>query len=122
MTCIDRIETLWCCIARSLQDHPKGRFVLFTVQDILKLLEQLPIWRSLRAMPERLDALEKRVAALEEELHRRPAPENCPLCRSEMKLQLIETHWTGNVEFHEFACTSPGCGHKRQRKLRLDKD
>ena len=55
---------------------------VIAVSDILKLLDQIPVWRTLKAMPGRLDALERRIADLEtgrETPH--PAPgEPCPGC------------------------------------------
>ncbi|MHB2265673.1 hypothetical protein [Aliihoeflea sp. PC F10.4] len=93
---------------------------MFTVSDILKVLDQIPVWKSLKALPGKLDALEKRVSELEAELARRPAPEVCPLCHGEMKLSNVETHWMGDTEFHNYVCSTEGCSHKRQRRVNLD--
>lgn len=90
---------------------------MFSVSDILKLLDQIPIWRSLKALPERVVALEQRVSKLEAELERRPPAEVCPLCHREMKLSAVETHWSGDVEFHTYQCTTEGCGHKRTKRV-----
>ena len=53
-----------------------------SVSDILKLLEQIPIWKNVRTLPERLAQLEDRVSALEAaaaEPARAPG-QPCPSC------------------------------------------
>ena len=50
-----------------------------TVESILKLLEKRPAWKRVMDAPERVDALEQRVADLENRLRRAPG-EACPRC------------------------------------------
>ena len=50
-----------------------------TVESILKLLEQRPIWKRMMDAPARVDELEKKVATLEDRLRRAPG-EACPHC------------------------------------------
>ncbi|MEC7763359.1 MAG: ABC transporter C-terminal domain-containing protein [Pseudomonadota bacterium] len=52
------------------------------ISDITKLLEQIPIWRTLKALPGRVEALEARVAELEETLAKpKVTPgQPCPAC------------------------------------------
>ena len=38
---------------------------MVSVSDILAILDKVPLWKSLKALPARMDALEKRLAALE---------------------------------------------------------
>jgi len=38
---------------------------MMVVDDILKILERIPLWKKLTALPTRVDALEKRLAELE---------------------------------------------------------
>lgn len=60
---------------------------MISVSDILKLLEQVPIWRSLVTLPKRLAELEARVAALESggtAGRTAPGPRDCPLCGAVM--------------------------------------
>ena len=47
--------------------------------DLLALLDKIPVWRRVQAAPERIDALEKRVAELEAKLSRAPGAA-CPSC------------------------------------------
>lgn len=93
---------------------------MFSVSDILKLLDQIPIWRSLKALPERVEALEQRISHLEAELERRPPPELCPLCQGEMKLSKVEAHWSGEVEFHTYLCSTDSCNHKRTKRVSVN--
>lgn len=53
----------------------------FSVSDIIKLLEQIPIWKQLKAIPQELEQLRRRVDALEAKLASPPAPgKECPAC------------------------------------------
>jgi hypothetical protein len=47
----------------------------FGIGDILSLLDRIPIWKRVKALPEQVDALEKRIAVLE-------AKPNLPICES----------------------------------------
>lgn len=63
-------------------DSCSAEGALVSASDILKILDQVPWWKALRSAPERLDALEKRVADLEARLAS-PAPtpgQPCPAC------------------------------------------
>jgi predicted RNA-binding Zn-ribbon protein involved in translation (DUF1610 family) len=59
---------------------------LISVSDILKILDQVPIWKTVKELPKRVEALEKEHAALKAELDQlRSAPkqkpgETCPAC------------------------------------------
>lgn len=55
---------------------------MLSVSDILKILDQVPVWKVLTKTPGRLDALEKRIAALEEAkmLPGLSPGEPCPAC------------------------------------------
>lgn len=44
---------------------PVGTRAFLRVADIIKLLEKIPIWRTLTSLPRRLAELEQKVAALE---------------------------------------------------------
>jgi hypothetical protein len=50
-----------------------------TVESILDLLNRWPAWKKITAAPDRVDALEQRVAELENRLQRAPG-EACPFC------------------------------------------
>lgn len=59
------------------------------LEDVMKALERVPVWKRLNALPAEVDALRKRVDVLEARL----APSKgdaCPKCR-EMRFELIET-------------------------------
>lgn len=51
------------------------------IEDIVKALERIPIWKRVSGLPEKMDALEKRVAALEQKLAGGSGA-LCPLCDS----------------------------------------
>ena len=50
-----------------------------TLGDLRGWLNETPLWRELGKVPTRLDALEARMAAMEERLKTRPG-ETCPKC------------------------------------------
>jgi transposase-like protein len=49
------------------------------VADIVELLRRWDVWRRVEQAPDRIDALEKRIAELESRLQRAPG-EACPSC------------------------------------------
>jgi hypothetical protein len=55
---------------------------LISVSDILKLLDQMPVWKTLKALPPRIEALERRVAELEggRQLPGTSPGQPCPAC------------------------------------------
>lgn len=54
---------------------------MLSVSDILKLLDQLPIWKTVKDLPARVTALEARVAALEAPRLATSSPgQVCPGC------------------------------------------
>ncbi|MDF3822581.1 hypothetical protein P3G55_21955 [Leptospira sp. 96542] len=90
-----------------------------TLETILGLLGKWEPWKRLTATPDRVDTLEKRVAALEEKLM--PATgSKCPSC-GEMKYKLEKSvtappPWgeMGVMEDH-FRCSGCGYTNKQQR-------
>jgi hypothetical protein len=59
------------------------------IEDILKALDRIPIWKRVSALPTEFDALKARVEALEARLA--PATvDACPSCRA-MTFKLIES-------------------------------
>jgi hypothetical protein len=65
---------------------------MISASDIVKLLDQIPVWKSLKALPARLAALEARVAALE---NTPPQPEHllrCEICGKPAKVTNVRPH------------------------------
>lgn len=63
-----------------------------TLDSILSLLNKWPAWKRITDAPDRLDALEARVSALEKELGRCPA-EGCPFCGARSwRLKQVDMH------------------------------
>lgn len=63
-----------------------GKVIPFSASDILKLLEQVPVWKSLVTLPKRLADLEARVKAMEAAGGGRAGPRanECPACGATM--------------------------------------
>lgn len=49
-------------------------------KDIFDILEKIPLWKRMVATPDRLDALEKRLAEVEKLLNGKAPPEFCERC------------------------------------------
>ncbi|MGF3022687.1 ABC transporter C-terminal domain-containing protein [Methylobacterium aquaticum] len=89
-----------------------------SVGDIIKLLDQIPIWKTVSALPKQVKALEERVAVLEEQL-KKPAPANdpCPLCGEPMKITKVSPHRTfGRLGIQNRQHTCSACGHNEERR------
>jgi DNA-directed RNA polymerase subunit M/transcription elongation factor TFIIS len=52
---------------------------MINISDIIAILDKIPIWKTLKEMPKKIEELEKRVAALEA---KKPARINCLQCGS----------------------------------------
>lgn len=94
---------------------------MISLTDIVRLLEQLPIWKQLVAIPKRMDALEARIAALETKAITPPVPlkDPCPLCGVGMKVTAVRpdpAFGRAGVKRHDMEC--PGCGHKEDKQVR----
>lgn len=94
----------------------------FSVSDLIKLLDELPIWRAVAGLPKRLAELERKVTELEAAVTSKPAtpaiPEGriCPICGSEMKVLSEHAHPTfdfAGVKVHHMKCVS--CGNEAHR-------
>jgi hypothetical protein len=89
------------------------------IGDIAALLEKIPIWKRLKALPEQVDALQARLAALENEIAKRPSLETCPICNSgNLKVVSVNPHPTlGKVGIQErsLKCDNVACGHTEKR-------
>ncbi len=57
------------------------------LEDVMKTLERIPAWKRLNALPAEVEALQKRVEALEAKLGPRTGKE-CPQC-GDMAMKLI---------------------------------
>lgn len=89
------------------------------IGDIVAILEKVPIWKRLKALPEKVDALESRIAALEAEISKRPSLETCPVCNSgKLKVTAVRPHAElGPVGLQErtLKCDNATCGHTEKR-------
>ncbi|MDK3016523.1 hypothetical protein [Pseudodonghicola flavimaris] len=53
---------------------------MISVSDILKLLDAVPIWKTLKELPARVEALENQVAELKAASEKKSGGERCPAC------------------------------------------
>jgi hypothetical protein len=89
------------------------------IGDIASLLEKIPIWKRLTALPDEVKALQARVSALETEIQKRPSLEACPICGTgNLKVTAVRPHpQLGDVGIQErtVKCDNPACGHTEDR-------
>jgi len=52
---------------------------MFSLNDLITILDHWPVWKKIKSTPEQIDTLEKRVEELEKRLARCPG-EGCPRC------------------------------------------
>lgn len=86
------------------------------LEDINKTLERIPGWKRVIAAPDEIDALKKRVEALESKLA--PATgEQCPICRApQFKIIASAPHpdfGFAGTKMDTLQCQA--CGHSEQR-------
>jgi hypothetical protein len=68
-----------------------------SVSDVIKLLEEVPIWKAVVGLPKRIAELERKVEALETAAGAKAAPltgKECPICGATMKVVKETPHHT----------------------------
>lgn len=93
---------------------------MVSVSDILKILDQVPIWKRLKAMPERIEALEARVAELESAIAdpREQPGEPCPACGAPALRRTSSVRSSGPfgpLGAKDEVWTCSACGEKDER-------
>lgn len=92
-----------------------------SVSDIVKLLEQIPIWKSIVGLPKKIAELEHRVGELEQRSKiiakpSTPGDHACPMCGATMKVIDENSHpqfGVFGVKLLTMEC--PNCKHKTTR-------
>ncbi len=86
------------------------------IEDVLKALDRIPMWKRLSSMPDEVAALRSRVAALEARLAKATG-DQCPRCRA-MEYKLIDSGPASGpagelgIWVDRFACSA--CGYRNQ--------
>jgi|GEM_PF-1106514 len=95
---------------------------MISLSDIVKLLEQVPLWKRLKELPGRVEALEAKVAELERTLAARPAADRCPKCQeADLKLASERPHPTfgrHGARLRKLRCV--GCGFETEILVKPD--
>ncbi|CAG9177668.1 hypothetical protein [Cupriavidus pampae] len=91
----------------------------FSVSDLVKLLEQLPVWKQVIGLVKEVEALKKRVEMLEKSQTQTPKGDECPRCHGlSYKLERTEadpTFGDMGVQRRVYVCGS--CGHSEYKQL-----
>lgn len=88
--------------------------------DIMKALEALPVWKRLTALPDRVDQLERRLAALEASKAVTPTSGTCRFCHGRLRVIDEKPHpdfgFAGRKVL-TLECQNPSCGKKTTRDV-----
>jgi ribosomal protein S27AE len=92
---------------------------MFSLKDILDLLDHWPKWKRIQEMPEQFDGLQKRIADLEGRLARCPG-EGCPRC-GELAFRVVSSNPhpsdLGDLGLMERHLKCDKCGYTEKRTL-----
>jgi hypothetical protein len=93
-----------------------------SVSDILKLLDQIPIWKAVSGLPKRIAEIERRLEALENQAMLKTGPQKpplamiCPICGGTMKVTEENPHpLLGVTGLKILSMTCEACGNKTER-------
>ena len=94
------------------------------LQDMLSALDRWDEWKRMRQAPDRVDALETRLAEVEARLSAAPGDPELPLCPICRKGRLRTVEITDDpmlgpvgVQRHRLACDAPDCRHAESRQV-----
>jgi hypothetical protein len=85
------------------------------LEDMLKALDRIPGWKRLQTVPDEVDELKKKVAALEEKLGGNYPPDVCRSC-GERQARLIYTYAADAVVYETWRCRACGADDQRVSK------
>jgi hypothetical protein len=92
-----------------------------SVSDVIKLLDEVPIWKAVVGLPKRIAELERKVTALETAASAKaaaPTGKECPICGATMKVVRETSHHefgTFGVMVHQMVCGE--CGQQTTRNF-----
>ncbi|WP_454731863.1 MULTISPECIES: hypothetical protein [Cupriavidus] len=90
----------------------------FSVGDLVKLLEQLPVWKQVVGLVREVDALKKRVEMLERSAAQAPKRDECPKCHG-LSFGLDRTEadpMFGDVGVQRDYYKCGACGYERHQQ------
>jgi ribosomal protein L37AE/L43A len=87
------------------------------LEDVIKALERIPLWKRVSALPVEVEALQLRVAALEARLAGKTGP-LCPLCNTPGFKRISSKEHPdfgfAGLKVDSYVCEN--CGHKEDRE------
>ncbi|MGM4891250.1 hypothetical protein [Tardiphaga sp. 839_C3_N1_4] len=83
------------------------------LEDFRKMLADIPLWKELGTAPERIKALEEKVAALEQLTGGKRPGDSCPYCgAASFRLDHVDMHGQREV----WKCTDVACGKSKETR------
>ena len=84
------------------------------LSSILAALDRWEEWKAMRATPQRIEELEKRLAVLEELVGGRRPGDACPKC-GRRTLRVASSHLTQNGNRRDYQCQAADCDFQEWR-------
>ncbi len=90
-----------------------------SVSDVIKVLDEVPIWKAMVGLPKRIAELERKVTALETAAGAKasvPTGKECPICGATMRVvkETADPDFAfAGVKVHQMVCG--GCGEQTTR-------
>lgn len=86
---------------------------MFSLKDLIALLDKWPVWKRISQTPERIDKLEERIMKLENRLS--GSGDKCPKCK-QMTLELVNMKVIEpilNLKTYYYTCSN--CGFNEEK-------
>ncbi|PPU41192.1 hypothetical protein [Xanthomonas arboricola] len=87
------------------------------LEDVIKALERIPLWKRVSVLPDQVEQLQERVAALEAQLAGKPGA-LCPICNAAgFKRTRSREHpdfGFAGLKLDSYECAA--CGHSEERE------
>ncbi len=93
---------------------------MISVSDIIKALQEIPVWKKVAALPDRVDSLERRLAALEASRQATPSAGACRFCHGPLRVTDEKPDPIfGDLGRKELTleCQNPSCGRVTTRSV-----
>ena len=96
---------------------------MIAISDVLSILDKIPIWKTLKELPGKVETLERKINELEDKLSK-PQKPICEFCHEGGLVLEHRFHLPGikpPQEEKTFKCQNPACGKIDRRRVLIAK-